>query len=177
MKLLPFLFLLLPIIHAGAQPIISDAEASSMTISGTSSMHDWKSEVEQFEVTGILSSDKIMNLEAIIQVASIKSGKGIMDNKTYDALNSKKFPKITFVAPSLSLNQRVAEGEGVLTIAGQSLPIQITAQREPAGSMVFAGSVPLKMSHFGLSPPTAMFGTLKTGDDISINFRISMTLK
>lgn len=177
MKLLPFLFLLLRFIHAGAQPIISDAEASSMTISGTSSMHDWESEVERFEVTGILSSDKITNLEAVIQVASIKSGKGIMDDKTYDALNSKKFPTITFLAPSLDLNQRSASGDGQLTIAGQSQLIKISGERDPAGSMVFTGTVPLKMSSFGLSPPTAMFGTLKTGDDISINFRIKMTLK
>jgi hypothetical protein len=30
------------------------------------------------------------------------------------------------------------------------------------------------MTTFGISPPTAMMGTMKTGDDIKVNFKVTL---
>jgi hypothetical protein len=40
----------------------------------------------------------------------------------------------------------------------------------PSGVVNVKGIVPLKMTDFGVDPPTAMLGALKTGDDIKINY-------
>ena len=34
--------------------------------------------------------------------------------------------------------------------------------------------VPIKMTDFGIKPPTAIFGRLKTGDDVKVNFELSI---
>jgi len=39
--------------------------------------------------------------------------------------------------------------------------------------LIFEGSQPISMSDYGISAPTALFGTLKTGNDITINFKVS----
>ena len=37
-----------------------------------------------------------------------------------------------------------------------------------------AGVVPIKMTDYGIKPPTAIFGRLKTGDEVKVNFELNM---
>jgi len=34
--------------------------------------------------------------------------------------------------------------------------------------------VPIKMTDYGIKPPTALFGRLKTGDDVKVNFELTI---
>ena len=79
---------------------------SSILIKGTSSLHDWESNAEEFEGSasfkmeeGALTSIEALSFSVITE--SIKSGKRIMDNKTKDALDAKKHPRISFIFKSL----------------------------------------------------------------------------
>ena len=36
----------------------------------------------------------------------------------------------------------------------------------------FTGSIKIVMSDYGIEPPVAMFGTLKTGDEVTIDFEL-----
>jgi hypothetical protein len=38
------------------------------------------------------------------------------------------------------------------------------------------GSKKVKMTDFNISPPTAMLGTLKTGDEVTISFTLVMAV-
>ena len=38
--------------------------------------------------------------------------------------------------------------------------------------IVFRGELTLKMSDYEISPPTALMGTIKTGDEVTIRFSI-----
>ena len=40
------------------------------------------------------------------------------------------------------------------------------------GKVQFTGSYTLKMTDFSVKPPTAMFGTIKTGDEITVKFNV-----
>ncbi|MEQ8583225.1 MAG: YceI family protein [Marinoscillum sp.] len=147
---------------------------SSMTILGTSSLHDWESEVGDFVVSGTMAENLISNLKVEVNVESIKSGKSIMDDKTYDALKSEKFPTIYFAAESLTLSGGKATGLGVLTLAGESRTITLEAETAPKGANAVQvdGKVSIKMSDYGIDPPTAMFGTLITGDQVTIQYQL-----
>ena len=64
-----------------------EQDGASMTVSGTSSLHDWESTVEDFEHTATVTVEgntliKMNQLEFTVPVKSIKSGKGGMDKKT-----------------------------------------------------------------------------------------------
>jgi polyisoprenoid-binding protein YceI len=44
----------------------------------------------------------------------------------------------------------------------------------PNGTVNATGMVPIKMTDFGIKPPTAMFGTLRTGDEVKVNFALTV---
>ncbi|MEQ8554787.1 MAG: YceI family protein [Cyclobacteriaceae bacterium] len=166
--------LLLSGLVLGNKTIEVDAEKSKVGIQGTSSLHDWESTVESFSINGNIGSDQISDLVASFKVESIKSGKSIMDSKTQDALKADKHPNIVFKAAALKIENGIVKGSGTLTIAGNSKPFQFNANTKEltTGGLLIAGSTKLKMSDFGIDPPTAMFGTLTTGDEVTVNYEI-----
>jgi polyisoprenoid-binding protein YceI len=153
-----------------------NTEKSTMTITGTSSLHDWEMTVNKFDVTGIITDTQVQNLKATIKSKSMESGKSIMDDKAYDAVQADDYPEIIFSAKTLKVNGNTISGKGSLMIGGESREIDINAKIIKKGTeMQLQGKVPLKMSDFDITPPTAMFGTLKTGDDVVINYDIFLT--
>ncbi len=158
----------------GNKNIEINPEKSRVEIQGTSSLHDWESKVESFSIAGNIGSDQIIDLVASFNAASIKSGKSIMDGKTQEALKAEKFPNIIFKSSSLKIVNGKVEGSGTLTIAGKSKPFEFNASSKQvtSGDMLVTGRSKIKMSDFGIEPPTAMFGTLTTGDEVTVVYEI-----
>lgn len=146
-----------------------------MAIQGTSSLHDWESTVEEFAVQAILGNGQVEDIEFSAIVKSIKSGKSGMDNNTYKALKANDHPQIEFKTDRLRIEEDQLIGNGQLTIAGKTneIPIRLTINQRAGLSVT--GSVNIKMTDYGISPPTAVFGTIKTGDDIIIQFDFTLT--
>jgi polyisoprenoid-binding protein YceI len=65
---------------------------------------------------------------------------------------------------------------GFLSLAGQTKEIKVPFHGNllENGKMIVEGKVDLKMSEFKIEPPTAMLGTLKTGDEISIVYSLEL---
>ena len=62
---------------------------------------------------------------------------------------------------------------GNLTLAGVTRQIQMDVNVEETSEGIrYTGSVPLKMSDFEIRPPTAMFGALRTGDEVTVGFDV-----
>ncbi len=154
------------------------SSANKVLIKGTSNLHDWESNVEQ--ISGDMSAtvdgaaiSKFDKVSVKITVASIKSGKSLMDSKTMDALKNDKFPAITFLSSTITITgNNVVAATGQLSIAGVSKTKTITGKYtiNKDGSIAIAGDVKIKMSDFSVKPPTAMMGMLTTGDDTDITF-------
>lgn len=154
-----------------------------MSIAGTSSLHKWESNAS----VATVKSDIVINeagLEAInslyleIDANSIKSSKGsIMDKKTWEALKTDQYPKITYQVTKIE-SIIPAGGEydikalGNLSIAGvkQAISMNVKGKILSNGSLSIKGSKALKMTDFKIDPPTAIMGTLKTGNDITVSF-------
>lgn len=158
-----------------------------VTISGTSTLHDWVSDVTKVKTTAKLDlqNDKLSEIDALevsIPVKGIISTKGsIMDNKTYNALKSKEHPNIYFTLLSASVEQINSStvkvnAQGRLTIAGVSKKISLSAtgKQYSSGAIDFKGAKTLNMTHYGVAPPTALMGSIKTGEKITINYRIKL---
>lgn len=159
-----------------------NSSESQVLVKGTSTVHDWESNAEKFTVslTVAESDEPLLNVQALsfeVEAGSIKSGKRIMDGKTRDALKSKKHPKITFVFSEISdLTKDSITVKGDLTIAGVTKPAEITAGYTFSGNtLTITGSHQLLMSNFGIKPPTAMMGSLKTGDEVTVEFDLNLT--
>lgn len=161
-----------------------------ITIEGSSNVHD------QEEVAQTASGDAavlwnpdatfaIQKFNLKVSVKSIKSDKGsIMDDKTYDALKGAKYPYITFKMLSVKSMTKSGSGyalkiNGELTIAGVTKNVDIngTVSVKENGKLYIETSKALKMTDFGIDPPTAMMGAMKVGNDITIKFKLNYTLK
>ncbi|MDR9418580.1 YceI family protein [Gracilimonas sp.] len=152
---------------------------SEVIIDGTSNVHDWESQAEEFSGTATIEIDgdtlisSISNLEFNVVVDGIKSGKGGMDDKTYDALNKKKYPNITFVLSEVtSINDSSLVATGDLTISGVTKSIQMNVDYEilPDGSILFEGTQNINMKDYDVDPPRAMFGAIRAGEEVDVIF-------
>lgn len=155
----------------------------NLAVTGTSTLHDWeiKSTKGQAEVAFVLVSDKLTGISGLnfsIPAESLKSGNSLMDNNTYKALKTGEHKNISYLLTtgniaSIDGNTFQIKTTGRLTIAGTTKETDIvaTAKYNAADkSFTVTGSKKIKMSQWGVKPPTVMMGTIKTGDDINITF-------
>ena len=183
------LFLLPVVLLMSAGQTAKDAYILSgeyaVTIDGTSNLRDWKEKVGAVtgDMTAVVNEDGSVDLSTIricMKVLSIKSDMGrAMDNKTYEALKAAAYPEILFTmtAPMRLAQVRDCETaiavKGDLTLAGICKPVTMLVKTFTIrrGNLSFEGSQTIKMSDYGVKPPTALFGTMRAGPDITIHFK------
>jgi polyisoprenoid-binding protein YceI len=151
---------------------------SKLLVEGTSTVHDWQVESNDFSAETVIKMNgdniaQVSHVEFTSPAESLKSGKKLMDSKIQEALKTKNHPDIKF---SLK-GEKIISGDkatipGILTIAGKTKEINVTVDFDAQNPQKFnvSGQVPLKMSEFNVDPPTAMMGTIKTGDEVLVKF-------
>ena len=159
------------------------ATGSFIRIEGTSTLHDWKMEgttisgnvtappIEQWTSTAPPSEASV-----IIPVTSIKSEHAKMDKLMAEALKAGVNPTIRYELTNAVLAQPgtsfVLNTRGKLTIAGvtRDVDMQIAGTRDANGTYTLTGQLPIRMTDYGIKPPTAMMGTIRTGNDVKVTF-------
>ncbi len=164
--------------YSQTQFILNKA-SSSLSILGTSSIHDWESNVEDFDIEILANTAEDFNINSLTftaDVASIKSGKRIMDRKTRGALKHGDYPTISFSFTELiSTTPDSVQVLGMLSMAGVEQEISITGAVQSTDTfLTISGEKMLVMSDYGIDPPTAMMGSLKTGDEVTIKFNLNL---
>ncbi|NNC84958.1 MAG: YceI family protein [Bacteroidia bacterium] len=156
---------------------VGDNTMGELIIAGTSTLHDWESDVTEFSIKSTRDGN-IISAELNVVVNSIKSGRPGMDGNTFRAMNESKYPNIIFSAKDLAIedNQRI-NGKGSLSIAGvtKSIPILFNVVSWTKGTITVTGEVRINMRDYGIEPPVALFGTVRTGEVIII--KVNTTLK
>lgn len=178
-------FLILPL--AQGQTFLKVTK-STMTIDGTSNVHEWTSSVTQLKGQGtfVLENNSlkgINSLDVSVPVTSIKSSKGsIMDGKTHTALKYKEYSTISYQLVKVDGIEKTTTGfrvktTGNMTIAGVKKSVSLTVDGKllSDGSLNFKGSKALKMTDFGIEPPTAMMGAMTVGNDVTVHFDITLS--
>jgi polyisoprenoid-binding protein YceI len=187
------LFLLPVALLAGTPGVVTDQYILSgeytVTICGTSNLRDWKENVGQ--VTGAVSaaqnedgSIQLSSIQIKMNVLSIKSDMGrVMEKKTYEALKAAANPNILFtLSDPLKLSRitdlsKAIPVTGYLSLAGVCRPVimMVKTFEIRQGSLVFEGSQSIRMTDFGVKPPSALFGTMRAAPDITIYFKTNFT--
>lgn len=169
---------------------------SKLTIDGTSNLHSWSCKAERLDAAidvdraavadfAEAAPKSLKRVEVKVPVKSIKCGHGGMDDNLYKALKADDSPDVSYILASFDAVPGDAKDTftlktiGTLTIAGKekSVAMDIEATRLPDGTIKATGLVPLKMTDYGITPPTAIFGRLKTGDDVKVSFELTVGAK
>lgn len=166
-----------------AQNLKINNETSKLEVHGTSTLHDWIINAEQLKGNAVITKENntladIKSLDFAVEVNSMKSGKGAMDDNTYKALKSKSHPNITYKFEKINNKSTTAEGllldtTGRLTIAGVTKTVNMKVTVATKSDMQVKGEITFNMSDYGIDPPTAVFGTIKTGDQVTIKFDVN----
>jgi len=158
---------------------------SKLIVLGTSNVHDWTIEAKEMKgnlnfnlESGVLKTINTLNFS--VEVEQLKSGKKGMDENTFKALKSKahktidfSFSKVSKMTPTTNNTYNV-EVQGDLTIAGVTkkvnLPITIVLVGKKA---ILSGKYNIDMTTYGVEPPKALMGTIKTGKDVTVDFKVT----
>jgi polyisoprenoid-binding protein YceI len=158
------------------------AAGSLVKVEGTSTLHEWtmQGSTIQGEITAPTPDNWNAPAHAVvtIPVTSIRSEHAKMDKLMAEALKAKAHPEIRFelteAKPQGSTSASfVLKTRGKLTIAGvtKEIAMDVQAARTADGKYTLTGQAPIKMTAFGIKPPTAMLNTVRTGDDVKVTFR------
>jgi polyisoprenoid-binding protein YceI len=175
---------------------VAVAQDSKLWIDGTSNLHDWSCKADKIEANVDLDKAAAAQLDAAppkalkrvevkVAVKALKCGHGAMDNNLYKALSADATPDVTYIlatfdaAPGATSDTFTLKTVGSLSIAGKEnqLSMDVVATRMPDGTVIAKGTVPIKMTDYGIKPPTALFGRLKTGDEVKVSFELSIGAK
>jgi len=180
---------------AGAQETarVAVSPESKLWIEGTSNLHGWSCKATTLDAAVELDAGAVAQVtvappkalkkvQVKVPVKSIKCGHGGMDANLYKALKADESPDISYImatfeaAPGESKDSFTLHTIGTLTIAGKEnkVSMDVVATRLADGTVKATGVVPIKMTDFGIKPPTAIFGRLKTGDEVKVNFELSV---
>jgi len=164
-----------------------------LTIAGTSNIHDYTASTTAIQVTRVqlgalpaggdllehaLKPGGVEAFEVTIPAKSLASTKDGLDKNMHAALKAAEHPEITFKLLRFENRPAPATGLraiGVLRIAGvdRQVAIDITTERKDA-ALIVKGTLALLMTDWGIVPPKAMMGMLKTDPKVTVTFEVAV---
>ena len=185
---------------AGAQNSVSEPsssivkatllEASTMTINGSSTLHDWEVDATGFTVQfqipeawfeseEIWAGNDVSQLSVTVPVEHLDGGKNKMNRDLREALKFPGFQTIRFTWEQIVFTGEIdtgrrAEVDGQVTIAGETRQVRFEADLglNEWSQIVASGSAELNMKDFGIEPPTAFFGVIRTDEKVDLTFEL-----
>ncbi|MCC5940189.1 MAG: YceI family protein [Balneolaceae bacterium] len=165
-------------------------EVSKLWIEGRSNINEFECQANQYigEATlfdnpdpeFLLDVNDRLYLKVEIRVDGFECGRSRMNRDLQQALKSDEFPEIVFVFDNATMLNGPHEPEdafeievhGSLTVAGNTKNIRfVTKAYYLEHDKVRAiGKTTIRMSDFGVEPPTALMGLVKADDELSVNF-------
>lgn len=163
---------------------------SKLWVEGGSNLHGWSCKAssmdaaidvdEAFLKSTTVTPTLLKKVTVKVPVRSLKCGHGGMDNNLYKALKADDAAEINYILATFNVVEGATADSftvktvGALTIAGteKSVNMDVSAARLPDGGVKAEGELPLLMTDFGVKPPTALLGTLRTDNKVTVKFSL-----
>jgi hypothetical protein len=162
---------------------------SRLWVAGTSTVRSFQCQAGAFDakigsvgadaVAAVLAGSKAIS-DVVVTVAADKLDcrNGTMNEHMRKALKVDKHPTIVFHVTNYELTKGAdvvaVIMSGTLTLGGVEKPISVNAEAKPGenGTLLVSGTREVRMTDFGLKPPTLMLGTMKVDERIKVGFDI-----
>ena len=158
-------------------------QGSKLWIEGDSNLHEWKCDAQSLtpelrleRATPTDPPSRIQEARLDVAVANIECGNGKMNDNLRKALKADTYANIGFEVSSAEFVETGSRGEievlvkGKLSVAGTSrdIQMQVSGTDTGNGALRLQGRAMILMTDFGVQPPTAMLGLLKTKNEVTI---------
>jgi polyisoprenoid-binding protein YceI len=185
------LVMLLPALAAATRlgaPLDLQPE-SRLWVAGTSTVRSFQCQAGAFDakvesggadaVAAVLAGQKaVSTVEVTVPAEKLDCRNGTMNEHLRKAIKAKEFPTVVFRASSYDL-ARASDSvavtlNGSLTLGGVEKPITVKAFAKSGdnGTLIVSGTREVRMTEFGLKPPTLMLGTMKVDEKITVGFDV-----
>jgi len=187
--------LIVPIAFGQTTPAFALRVVSSkVSLAGTSNIHPYTASTTAARLVrlqvaedvfgedvwnAIIKPGAVEAFEIAIPAATLSSPKEGLDKNMHKALKVTEHKDITFRLGKLEAAPAAGtlRATGVLQIAGVERTATFDIKVEANGtSLVVRGEVPLLMTDFGIAPPKAMLGMLKTDPKVTVTFETVLTV-
>jgi polyisoprenoid-binding protein YceI len=170
-------------------------DSAHITISGTSNIHAYTASTTAVSVTqaqvaaspegadmwaNALNPGGVTAFEVAIPAATLTSPREGLDKNMHKALQVNEHPDILFrllrfePRPGASSGLRAI---GVLTIAGVEREVALNITTARKGPTLFVqGQLQLLMTDWGIKPPVALMGMLKTDPKVTVTFEATLAM-
>ena len=162
--------------------------AARVSIAGTSNIHEFTASTTDVKLTRLTLADGIAGpgvlsavvnpgsleaFEIVVKAATLTSPREGLDKNMHKALKTTEHPEITFTLTRLDGKPGALRAIGLLKIAGvvKDVTFDVKAAAN-ASTITVIGEVPLLMTDYGIAPPKAMLGMLKTDPRITVTFEV-----
>lgn len=118
----------------------------------------------------------VRTAEVRVPAAKLDCKNGTMNGHMLKAIRATEHPMILFRLASYELAPK--EGGSAVTMTGtlslggaeKSVTVKADAVKGPDGALRVTGSFPLRLTEYGLKPPSLMMGTMKVGDQVTVKY-------
>ena len=162
--------------------------AARVTIAGTSNIHPFTASTTDVRMSRLVlapaDGDRLQAavrpgaveaFDITVKAASLTSPKEGLDKNMHKALKTAQFPEIAFTLSRVDAGvaPNTLKAIGVLKIAGVEKEVAFDLKTAAnASAITVIGELPLLMTDYGIKPPTAMLGMLKTDPKITVTFEV-----
>jgi polyisoprenoid-binding protein YceI len=180
---------LLPVLATTRRAPIDMQPESRLWIAGTSTVRSFQCQATSFDATiesaasggvaSVLAGEKaVSSVTVTVPVEKLDCKNSTMNEHMRKALKASQNPTVVFRVDTYEL-AHAGEGvavtlNGTLTLGGVEKPITVNAQAKPGenGTLLVSGTREVRMTEFGLKPPTLMLGTMKVDERIKVGFDV-----
>lgn len=171
---------------APAAPPLDLQPGSRLWINGSSTVRSFQCAASSFDtdiesvpgaVTALLSGEKAVRaVEVRVPTDQLDCKNDTMNDHMLKALKAKANPVIVYRVASYELAKKDGALEvtlnGTLSLGGVDKPLTViaNAKEESAGVLRVTGTQEVRMTEWGLKPPSLMLGTMKVDEKIKVGF-------
>ena len=171
-----------------AAPLVMSA--ARVSIAGTSNIHEFTAATTDVKMTqlaladgvagpnllsAILNPGSLQAFEIVVKAGTLTSPKEGLDKNMWKALKTGQYPDIVFKLARLEGKAGALRAIGTLKIAGVEREVGFDLKAAAnASTITVIGDVPLLMTDYGIAPPKAMLGMLKTDPKVTVKFEVAL---
>jgi hypothetical protein len=165
---------------------------SRLWIEGSSNLRDWSCEATSLQASidlegqseyatpaeSVEFSPQLRRVQIRVPVKGLKCGQGQMDRTMYKALRCEVPTECQDISGNFDVTSSNGDSDyslkstGALRVGGRenSVRFGVNVERLANGMFRAQGEVPMLMTDYGIAPPTALFGVIRTGNYVVVRF-------